>query len=132
MVFKNLKRIALFVVMLAVLAGAAVFASTRATSASVRSAMPTEFMIVNQTEWTFTHLYISPSRSRKWGPDQLGARRVIAPGGSFTINNIPCGLYDVKVIDHDGDECVVQEVPMCRTHTHWEVTNELLASCEGY
>lgn len=132
MIFKNSKRITLFVVMFAVLAGAAVFASTRATSASVRSVMPTEFMIVNKTEWTFTHLFVSPSNARKWGPDQLGSRRVIAPGGSFTINNIPCGLYDVKVIDEDGDECVVEEVAMCRTHTHWEVTNELLAACEGY
>ena len=88
-------------------------------------------MIVNRSDYTIYQLFISPSRSSRWGRDQLG-RRTIRPGQSFTLNSIPCGLYDMKVVDNDGDSCVVTEIPMCRDHTHWEMTNEALVRCEGF
>jgi hypothetical protein len=90
-----------------------------------------EFMIVNRSNYTVYHLYLSPSRAARWGRDQLG-RKVIRPGDSYTLYGIPCGLYDVKVVDNDGDSCVVTEIPMCRDHTHWEMTNDTLLRCEGF
>jgi hypothetical protein len=88
-------------------------------------------MIVNKSDYTFAKLYLSPSSRRAWGADQLG-RKIIRPGDSYTLQNIPCGLYDVKVIDEEGDSCIVTEIPMCRDHTHWEVTNDRLLSCQGF
>ena len=90
-----------------------------------------EFMIVNKSSYAFAQLFISSSTRRVWGPDQLG-RRIVRPGESFTLRGIPCGLYDIKLVDEDGDICVVTEIPRCRNHTHWEVTNDRLASCQGY
>jgi hypothetical protein len=90
-----------------------------------------EFMIVNRSNYTIYQLFLSPSNRVRWGPDQL-RRRVIKPGDSYTLNGIPCGLYDVKVVDHDGDACVVREIPMCKDHTHWEMTNDSLLRCEGF
>lgn len=104
---------------------------TRSSATSASAPQRGEFMVVNKTSYTFMHLYLSNSRNRYWGPDQLG-RKVINPGDSYTLTRIACGLYDVKLVDEDGDECVVEEVPMCRDHTHWEVTNSLLTRCEGY
>ena len=119
-------------VLLLVLVGAFVaFPSLTRPAASAAEPQRGEFMVVNQSSYTFMRLYLSSSTRRAWGPDQLG-RKTIAPGNSFTLNSIPCGLYDVKLVDEDGDACIVTEVPMCRNHTHWEVTNSLLASCEGY
>ena len=90
-----------------------------------------EFMIANKSRFTIYHLYLSPSANRRWGRDQLG-RKVIKPGDEFTLNRIPCGLYDVKVVDQDGDACEIREVSMCRDHTHWELTNDDLLRCEGF
>ncbi|HEX8139450.1 MAG TPA: hypothetical protein VF544_17955 [Pyrinomonadaceae bacterium] len=90
-----------------------------------------EFMIVNKSRFTIYHLYLSPSANRRWGRDQLG-RKVIKPGDSYTLNRIPCNLYDIKVVDQDGDACEIREVSMCRDHTHWDLTNDDLLRCEGF
>ncbi|MBA3766657.1 MAG: hypothetical protein H0W99_06655 [Acidobacteria bacterium] len=90
-----------------------------------------EFMIANKSRFTIYRLYLSPSNNRRWGKDQLG-RRTIKPGGEFTLNRIPCGLYDIKVQDEDGDSCEIREVSMCRDHTHWDLTTDALLKCEGF
>lgn len=90
-----------------------------------------EFMIANKSRFTIYRLFLSPSANRRWGKDQLG-RRTIKPGDSFTLNRIPCGLYDIKVVDQDGDACEIREVSMCRDHTHWDLTNDDLLRCEGF
>jgi hypothetical protein len=90
-----------------------------------------EFMINNKSDWDIHHLYLSPEDKDTWGPDQLG-EKVIASGESFTLKNIPCGEYDIKVVDNDGDECVIEGVVMCKDHTHWNITNKELAQCQGW
>ena len=98
------------------------------TSAEVQRA---EFMINNESDWDIHHLYLSLSDKEEWGPDQLG-KRIVHSGESFTLKNIPCGEYDIKVVDDDGDECVIEQVVMCKDHTHWDVTNKALARCQGW
>lgn len=115
-------------VVLALVMGAIALTPTRSSAEPQRGG---EFMIVNKSRFTIYHLYVSPSSNRRWGRDQLG-RRTIAPGGSYTLNSIPCGLYDVKVVDQDGDACEIREISMCRDHTHWELTNDDLLRCEGF
>jgi hypothetical protein len=56
--------------------------------------------VVNSTSFTITQLYVSPASAGTWGPDQLTS--TIAPGGSFTLTNIPPGTYDFKGIASDG------------------------------
>ena len=125
--FRISKRLTVFALLLCL----AVVASLQFSSASAEGVQRGEFMIVNKSSYAFAQLFISPSARRNWGPDQLG-RRVVRPGESFTLRGIPCGLYDLKLVDEDGDACIVTEIPMCRNHTHWEVTNDRLASCQGY
>jgi hypothetical protein len=90
-----------------------------------------EFMINNKSEWGIHHLYLSPEDKETWGADQLG-EEVIEPGESFTLKNIPCGEYDIKVVDEDGDACVIEGIVMCKDHTHWDLTNKELAKCQGW
>jgi len=40
--------------------------------------------------------------------------------------------YDVKLVDEDGDECVVTEVDICGGHDDWVITDDELLECEGY
>ncbi|HEY0379240.1 MAG TPA: hypothetical protein VGC87_20150 [Pyrinomonadaceae bacterium] len=90
-----------------------------------------EFMVNNRSDWDIYHMYLSPEQKDTWGEDQLG-EHVIKSGESFTLNDIPCGEYDIKLVDEDGDACVVEGIVMCKDHTHWDLTNKELANCEGW
>ena len=87
--------------------------------------------IINQSKWEIHHLYISPSEQDEWGPDQL-EDEILTKGQSLTITNIPCNTYDVKVIDEDGDECVIEAADLCANASYWKITDKDLLACEGY
>ena len=86
--------------------------------------------VVNQSKWEIHHLYLSSAADKKWGPDQLGDD-VLKTGASFTLTNIDCDDYDIKLVDEDGDECVVEEVNLCGDDTVWKITDKLLLKCEN-
>jgi hypothetical protein len=85
--------------------------------------------LVNSSDWTLEEMYLSSVDDDEWGPDQLG-HHVIKPGETFTLSNIPCGVWDVKLVDEDGDECVVESVEVCKSET-WNVTSKDLLRCQA-
>jgi hypothetical protein len=85
----------------------------------------------NDSDFAIFHFFLSSSAEDEWGPDQLGDH-VIKNGGSFTLTSIPCDEYDVKLVDEDGDECVVEAVDVCGDDDEWLITDEDLLDCEGY
>lgn len=87
--------------------------------------------IINQSKWEIHHIFLSSSEEESWGPDQL-EDSILAKGDSLTLKNIPCDNYDIKVVDEDGDECVIEQVPLCRDHSFWKITDKDLLECEGY
>jgi len=84
--------------------------------------------IRNNSQWTLMHFYVSPVSENRWGPDQLGDE-VIANGESFTLTNVPCDNYDVKLVDEDGDQCIIRNVDMCDDDSVWEINQSVLANC---
>ncbi len=87
--------------------------------------------IINQSKWELHHIYLSPSGDDNWGPDQL-EDQVLAKGESLTLTNISCDQYDVKVVDEDGDECVIEQADLCGDNSYWKITDKELLDCEGY
>jgi hypothetical protein len=87
--------------------------------------------IINQSKWEIHHIYLSSTEEQEWGPDQL-EDDVLSKGQSLTLTNIPCDLYDIQVVDEDGDECVIEEVDLCGDHSYWKITDKALLECEGY
>ena len=87
--------------------------------------------VVNQSKWEIHHLYLSSTTDHEWGPDQLGDE-VIGSGETFTLSKIDCDDYDIRLVDEDGDECVVEEVNLCGDETVWKITDRVLLSCEGH
>jgi hypothetical protein len=87
--------------------------------------------VINQSKWEIHHLYLSSSSDEEWGPDQL-EDEILTKGQSFTIHSIPCDEYDIKVVDEDGDECIIEAVDMCRDNSFWKITDKDLLECEGY
>ncbi len=86
--------------------------------------------IVNQSEWDIHHLYLSSTSDKQWGPDQLG-KDVIESGDTYTLTDIDCDHYDIRLVDEDGDECVVEDVDMCGDNTVWRITDKALLACEN-
>jgi hypothetical protein len=86
--------------------------------------------VVNQSKWEIHHLYLSSTSDKHWGEDQLGDE-VIDTGESFTLTHIDCDDYDIKLVDEDGDECVVEEVNLCGEETVWKITDKILLKCEN-
>ncbi|MFM1846837.1 MAG: hypothetical protein RL417_311 [Pseudomonadota bacterium] len=72
--------------------------------------------IVNKSSFEFHNMYLSPTSTNEWGPDQLGDN-VINPGESFTLNDIPVNAYDFKMIDEDGDDCIASDVKLNASET---------------
>ena len=112
-------RFAAFVVLSSALLTPAFAADTDATVA-----------ITNNSSWDLHHLFISSVDDQEWGEDQLGDA-VIASGESFTLNSIPCDAYDVRVVDEDGDECVVNAVALCADKDAWVIDDTDLLACQA-
>ena len=110
-------------------AGAMVFACLSVTAAHAGS--KANVTVHNNSEFAIHNFFLSPSEQNHWGADQLGDD-VIGNGAKFTLTDIPCNNYDVKLVDEDGDECVVADVDICGGNGNWNITDEDLLDCEGY
>jgi len=86
--------------------------------------------IRNDSDWAIHHLFVSSEDDNEWGEDQLGDDVIEANGGSFRLHSIPCDSYDVRLVDEDGDECVVSGVPLCADNDDWRITNDDLLTCQ--
>jgi hypothetical protein len=87
--------------------------------------------VINQSKWEIHHLFLSSSAEEEWGPDQL-EDEILTKGDQITLTNIPCDEYDIKVVDEDGDECIIEAVDLCKDHSFWKITDKDLLECEGY
>lgn len=85
--------------------------------------------VVNKSDWEIHHFFMSSVGEDEWGPDQLGDE-VIGTDEAFSLKQIPCDSYDVKLVDEDGDECVVEEVDICGGAAKWVITNKNLLGCQ--
>lgn len=94
------------------------------------AAVEVDVVLINKSDWDIHHLFLSPTSDDDWGSDQLGEHVLEAGGGQFTLTGVPCSEFDVKLIDEDGDECVVPEVPICGDDEKWVITNDDLLACE--
>lgn len=86
--------------------------------------------LVNKSDWTIEELYLSSTDEEEWGPDQL-QKHVIEPGGQFTLTGIPCDTWDVKLVDEDGDECIVADVDICGASDTWVINSKDLLKCQA-
>ena len=86
--------------------------------------------LVNRSRWDIYQMFISPTHESRWGPDQLG-EYILESGMTFTMSGLPCGDYDLRLVDEAGDECVVEEVTLCGAEQA-VITEQDLLDCQGY
>jgi len=95
-------------------------------------ASPVSVGFKNTSDWSIDHVYLSPSDQNAWGPDQLGEgdSDVIGSGEKFTLTKVEPGKYDIKLVDEDGDECVVEGLKLGESG-ELNITNENLMKCQA-
>jgi hypothetical protein len=84
--------------------------------------------VENHSEWQLHHFFVSPTKTDKWGQDWLG-KDTISKGEKFKLTGIPCGKYDLKLVDEDGDACVIAGQEFCGDSYTWKITDEVIVSC---
>jgi hypothetical protein len=108
---------------------APVAAQSKAPSAAPARKDRATVTVQNRSATTIRHLYLTPQDSDDWGPDQLGDNLIEAKKGAFKLTDIPCGVYDVRLVDDDGNECVVEEVDICARRETWTINDKDLRAC---
>lgn len=84
--------------------------------------------IRNRSLWDIYHIYISDADRSNWGADKLGTYDVLESGESIRFSFYGSGYYDLKVIDEDGDECILWDVYI-RGDKVWTITDESHLDC---
>jgi hypothetical protein len=93
-------------------------------------ALALDLIVNNKSEYDIHELYVSKSKSSKWGPDQL-RKETIDAGEKFTLHDISEGTYDLKVVDEDGTECVIEDAEFDQSK-EWSITSKMLERCDKF
>jgi len=84
------------------------------------SAQAATIRIVNGTGgWDFTDIYVSNFCSRDWGANRL-ADSTLTEGGEWRLQ-VPAGIYNIRLIDEDGDTYTRTGVPVMEAYD-WTAT----------
>lgn len=119
----KIKSLVTFTIVMAVVAGLPLLAC-----AFARSSPSVNITIVNNSNLTFHHLYLSAVDRDNWGPDQLNGS-TIGPTGSHTLSNVSCEGSSIKVIAEDQNGCFLYQVVSCAENSTWTVTNSATPDC---
>ena len=120
---RNPRSLIIICVALFALAALPLLSSARTPTTSVN--------IVNNSNREIRNVYLSHVNVDDWGGDQLSNGATIAPGQSFTLNNVACDQQQVKVIGEDQDGCFVSTVVTCGDSATWTITNDTARDCGG-
>ena len=75
-----------------------------------------ELRILNETGYTWTELYVSPTTSDNWGNNLLSGT---VTGDQMFVTNVRSGAaYDIMAVDTDGD-CYVTRTSQIPTNYTW-------------
>ena len=74
----------------------------------------------NDTGKTIAAVHISPIDVDRYGPNLLRGKS-LPQGGNFTFADLPNGLYDMRLVDGDGVECLLKDIDYFQ-YSIWTVT----------
>jgi hypothetical protein len=90
------------------------------------SAIAADWTVNNQTTLQMFRLFVSPCGSDLWGPNLLAAG-ILEPGKSHVVRDLAGTCHEAKLVDEDGDVCVVAVRGEALA-----VTKPFLIKCQGH
>lgn len=85
------------------------------------------FEVYNESGFEIRYLYMSSTADTSWERDLLGSG-VLHSGYHIPVNVVP-GRYDLKLVDEDGDRCVLRNIAVYRDSVFY-ITPTVLIGCE--
>jgi len=85
--------------------------------------------IRNASSYDIYSLQLSPYTSTSWGQNLIGDD-VLLHGDAQRVSVFDCEKYDLRLVDHESDECVIQDIDLCFQDKDWEITDGVLAVCQ--
>jgi hypothetical protein len=95
-----------------------------------RAEAQVQITIQNDSDWAFYEMYMTASDYETWGEDllEMSGQSVLIREEAISISIPAIGYWDLKIIDEDGDECVVTEIYI-NDHEYVHVTSDMLLDC---
>jgi hypothetical protein len=84
--------------------------------------------IENASSYSLIEINLSPEDTATWGGDLLG-NELLEPGDTLLVTGISCNTYDIRVVDEDSDECVLESESLCFDNAVWRLTDADLVAC---
>jgi hypothetical protein len=83
----------------------------------------------NNSSYMIYQMHLSPYDDPSWGPDLLGGDPLL-PGEGGRAPVFQCAKYDLKLVDDEGGECVVNDIDLCFNDEDWSIDDDDLAICQ--
>ncbi len=91
-----------------------------ATAFAPAFAQAGKLSIRNESGVAFAHIHISPIDVDRFGPDLLRGQ-ALPSGQGYTFSDLPNGLYDMRIVDAKGAECLLKDVDYFQ-YSIWTIT----------
>ncbi len=102
-----------------------------ATSAATAGTMDSVITIHNESDWQIHEIYLSPIDQEAWGSELLQGNTINANGGILNIRKIACDTYDVRIVDEQGEQCIVRNANLCAETETWVFDDAELLACQA-
>ncbi len=84
--------------------------------------------IRNGSSYAIHELHLSPADEVSWGADLLAGDPLL-PGEGGSVPVFDCAKYDLRMVDDEDVECIVQDIDLCFNDQDWTIGDDVLASC---
>ena len=55
---------------------------------------------------------------------------ILMHGDAQKIAVFDCKKYDLRLVDHESDECVIADIDLCFQDKEWDINDTVLAVCQ--
>lgn len=82
----------------------------------------------NTSNYDIYSIQLSPSDETSWGPNLIG-NDALMHGETAKVAVFDCKQYDLRMVDDESVECVIQDIDLCFSDKAWKIDDAVLASC---
>ncbi|HUR99568.1 MAG TPA: hypothetical protein VMZ26_15995 [Pyrinomonadaceae bacterium] len=87
------------------------------------------YTFANESSHVIREIYVSSIKDQNWSSDWLGSE-ILMPKKIFVSNEIPKGMYDIRIVAEDNKDCTRNNV-LVDQNIIWKINNLVLLGCNG-
>lgn len=82
----------------------------------------------NVSSYDIYSIQLSPFDETHWGENLIGGDALMH-GESAKVAVFDCKKYDLRMVDDENVECIIQDIDLCFQDKDWNIDNTVLAVC---